>query len=35
MRTDLGLSNKNLGHDGVLIFRAFLTDFDKTFKQTD
>lgn len=32
MRTDLGLSNKNLGHDGVQIFRAFLNDFDRIFK---
>lgn len=29
MRTDLGLSNKNLGDDGERIFRALLTDFDK------
>jgi hypothetical protein len=29
MRTDLGLSNKNLGNDGEKIFRAILSDFDK------
>ncbi len=32
MRKDLGLSNKNLGKDGVRIFRALLTDFDEIMK---
>jgi hypothetical protein len=29
MRKDLGLSNKNLGKDGVKLFRALITDFDR------
>lgn len=32
MRTDLGLSNKNLGNDGEKIFRAIITDFDTLIK---
>jgi hypothetical protein len=32
MRTDLGLSNKDLGEDGEKIFRALITDFDKLIK---
>ena len=32
MRTDLGLSNKNLGDDGERLFRALITDFDKLIK---
>ncbi len=29
MRKDLGLSNKKLGTDGEVLFRALITDFDK------
>ncbi|WP_121965227.1 hypothetical protein [Myroides sp. N17-2] len=32
MRTDLGLSNKNLGKDGEKIFRALIKDFDDVIK---
>lgn len=32
MRTDLGLSNKSLGHNGEQILRALITDFDKIIK---
>lgn len=32
MRKDLGLSNKNLGEDGVKLFRALINDFDKIMK---
>lgn len=32
MRSDLGLSNKELGKDGERIFRALITDFDKIIK---
>tara|TARA_R110002050_G_scaffold113496_1_gene228375 strand:+ start:3693 stop:4175 length:483 start_codon:yes stop_codon:yes gene_type:complete len=32
MRTDLGLSNKDLGEDGERIFRALITNFDKLIK---
>lgn len=33
MRTDLGLTNKKLGKDGEMIFRALITDFDKIFEK--
>jgi hypothetical protein len=32
MRTDLGLSNKELGEDGERLFRALITDFDKLIR---
>ncbi len=32
MRKDLGLTNKNLGNDGEMIFRALFTDFDEIFE---
>lgn len=33
MRKDLGLSNKELGEDGEIIFRAIIKDFDQIINQ--